>query len=219
MVKNIILIFIAITFLIACNSKQTEQVKKANASVQKQSINTSNTSIQKQSTNTSNAKESVEQQNEKTPIRITKLLNEPGNYLDKPITTIGIVDHVCRHSGKKMVIFEDKPDQSLHVMASNKVKQFKAEVMGNNVVVKGIFKENRIPKSRLLEYKKTFQGKDHVDVHGNENVKVKKEEEEKKHQRQSREKSIDNMLAAIEKSGKDYYSTYYIQCSSYSIKE
>jgi hypothetical protein len=68
------------------------------------------------------------------------------NYVDKEIKVKGIVDHVCKHGGKKLFLVGDYGD--LHVEGEEK---FSDSLAGSNVTVTGIVREFRVDEAYCLQ--------------------------------------------------------------------
>ncbi len=64
-----------------------------------------------------------------------------GDLLDQTVTIEGTVIHICRHSGKKMFISDDR----VKIVVSESIASFDAELEGSVVVIKGIIREEAAP--------------------------------------------------------------------------
>lgn len=71
---------------------------------------------------------------------------EAGKYLDKEVKVKGIVDHICKHGGKKIFLVTD--DGNVHV---NSDSRFEDSLTGNEVIVTGIVRELRIDEGTCLK--------------------------------------------------------------------
>lgn len=70
-----------------------------------------------------------------------------GDYVEKEINVAGIVDHVCKHGGKKILLVSDEGDT--HVFSKNR---FDDKIVGSKIIVAGIVKEDRIDEAYLLKW-------------------------------------------------------------------
>ncbi|MBQ3636341.1 MAG: hypothetical protein II951_12110 [Bacteroidales bacterium] len=61
----------------------------------------------------------------------------------------GYVRHVCKHSGKKCFISDKERKMQIRVTAGGEIGGFNKELIGSEIAVKGILKENRISKEDL----------------------------------------------------------------------
>jgi hypothetical protein len=68
------------------------------------------------------------------------------NYVDKEITTKGIVDHVCRHGGKRLFLVTD--DADLHIDGE---ERFDEDLNGSEIKVTGIVREFRVDEAYCLK--------------------------------------------------------------------
>jgi hypothetical protein len=69
-----------------------------------------------------------------------------GKYVDKEVKVKGIVDHVCRHGGKRILLVDD--DSDLHIDSETR---FDDELMGSEIVVTGIVREFRVDEAYCLK--------------------------------------------------------------------
>jgi len=157
---------------------------------------------------------------EKVELKLSDLLASPAKYLNQTVSTEGTVDHVCKHGGKKMVIFASTPEEGLHVMASDTVPVFSAEINGSNVHVVGVFKENRITKAQVLEM---LAEREAAEAKGNAKPSVEKGEGfghgegAGEHHEEAAQPGKHPLLVEMEASGKDYVSSYYIDCIEFNV--
>lgn len=98
---------------------------------------------------------------------------EAAKYVDKEIKVIGIVDHVCKHGGKKLFLVADGGD--LHVESE---ERFEEDLMGSKIEVTGIVREFRVDEAYVLKMEedniqqhKSGEIEDNVYEHKMENVK------------------------------------------------
>lgn len=73
------------------------------------------------------------------------------NYVDQNIEISGLVDHTCKHSGKRMVIVGDNPDYSVKI-ESGEIDQFNRELEGREVKVIAKVTETRVDANYLDEW-------------------------------------------------------------------
>ena len=69
-----------------------------------------------------------------------------GEFLDKEIQVKGIVDHVCKHGGKKLLLVDEEGD--VHVESESR---FDDAMVGDEVTINGIVTEFRVDESYLLK--------------------------------------------------------------------
>ncbi|MGE5355271.1 MAG: hypothetical protein ACM3PT_03465 [Deltaproteobacteria bacterium] len=71
-------------------------------------------------------------------------------FIGKPVYISGTVDHVCKHSGKKLYIL-GKNDEKVEVLAGD-IERFPKELEGEDIKVKGTVMEERIDEEYLKEW-------------------------------------------------------------------
>ena len=69
-----------------------------------------------------------------------------GDFVNKEIQINGIVDHVCKHGGKKILMVTD--DGDVHITSD---ERFDEALMGNEITLTGIVVEERIDESTCLQ--------------------------------------------------------------------
>ncbi len=78
-----------------------------------------------------------------------------GEFIGKEVQVQGIVDHVCKHGGKKILLVNDAAD--VHVESDTR---FDDDLMGSEITVKGIVTEFRVDEAFLLK-----KEEDHIQSH------------------------------------------------------
>ena len=117
--KNIILLSIITVFFLSCSQNQstdTEEVAVEQAAVSIPTINMASFDL------------------------------DAGKYVGSEIEISGIVDHVCKHSGKKLKLVTD--GASVHVESETR---FDDTLVGNEIKLNGIVRELRIDESYCLQ--------------------------------------------------------------------
>jgi hypothetical protein len=79
-------------------------------------------------------------------ITIAEFNADAGKYLDKEVKVKGIVDHVCKHGGKKIFFVDNEED--LHI---NSETRFEEDLNGSKLIVTGIVREFRVDESYCLQ--------------------------------------------------------------------
>jgi hypothetical protein len=72
--------------------------------------------------------------------------SKAGAFVDKEIKIKGIVDHVCKHSGKKLLVVTD--DGQVHVVSD---VRFDDSLAGSEIMLTGVVVEDRIDESTCLQ--------------------------------------------------------------------
>ena len=93
-----------------------------------------------------NLVELVSNEAEVPVIPLNEFDEKAGSFVDKEVMVSGIVDHVCKHGGKKLFLVDDGGD--LHVVSQ---ERFNDDLNGSKVEVKGIVRELRIDEAYCLK--------------------------------------------------------------------
>lgn len=97
--------------------------------------------------NTNPDQESVEDSIQEIPaLTVSTFEAEAANYVDKEVALSGLVDHVCKHGGKKLLLVAD--GAKVHVEADTR---FEDDLIGQNVSLNGIVRELRIDEAYCLQ--------------------------------------------------------------------
>jgi hypothetical protein len=127
----------------------------------------------------------------------------------KEITVKGTVDHICKHGGKRVKIFGENPDNTLHGEASESTGAFNAELEGSDVCLTGIVAESKMDLAYVEEYEKNLL----------EAIEKNKEEVDMEHAKGvDHHAKLDEIKAwkeEIATNGKGYISSYYLDVTSY----
>ena len=84
---------------------------------------------------------------ELTEINLSEFDTKAGEFVGKEIKVSGIVDHVCKHGGKKILLVDG--DNSLHVFNDNRYDE---ELSGSTVSLIGVVEEEKIDEAYLTEW-------------------------------------------------------------------
>ena len=91
--------------------------------------------------------EAVEATAKKIPqVMLADFDNQAGQYVDQEIKVAGLVDHVCKHGGKKLFLVSD--DADLHVESD---ERFDEALIGSHVMVDGIVREFKVDEAYCLK--------------------------------------------------------------------
>ena len=140
-------------------------------------------------------------QEEAPVIALADFKAKAGDWVGKEVIVEGIVDHVCKHGGKKLFLVDDNGD--LHV---NGEKRFDDALMGNQIVVKGIVKEFRVDEAYCLQQEQDFIQK-HKEGVDPDSVYTQKME------------GITFYRDSMKTTGKDHLSFYSIDYISHEVKK
>ena len=152
---------------------------------------------------------------EGTLITLADLQAKGAENLDKEVQIQGIVDHVCRHGGKKILLVAD--GVSTHIFAE---ERYDDDLTGKEIIVTGFIKEDRTDEASLLEIEESVIN---VHTHGDDEAKDpnKSEEEiaEEVEAQELRQESIityvNNMRDSLKNAGVEYFAEYYLEYISH----
>ncbi len=86
-------------------------------------------------------------------IILSEFESKAGEFVGKEIKVSGIVDHVCKHGGKKILLVDG--DNSLHVFNDNRYDE---ELSGSEISLIGVVEEEKIDEAYLTEWWNHEQG-------------------------------------------------------------
>ena len=124
-----------------------------------------------------------------------------GDYINKEIKVQGIVDHVCKHGGKKILLVTD--DGDVHVYSD---ERFDESLMGSEIIVTGVVLEERIDEAYLLKMEK-------------DNIKSHSEGKSNKEQFNSKKKHLQQYRKQMKSKNINHISNYSLQYISHEIIE
>jgi hypothetical protein len=116
-----------------------------------------------------------------------------GNYVDQEIQIVGIVDHVCKHSGKKLLVVTD--DGQVHVVSDTR---FDDSLTGSEILLNAIVKEERIDEATCLQMEE-------------DNIKSHSEGATNDEMFENRKKHIQEYRDRMKEENKDYVSEFSLQ--------
>lgn len=154
-----------------------------------------------------------------------------GEYVGREVKIEGLVDHVCRHGGKRMFLVYAGTDGRVKVTTGENIPSFDVALEGSDVIVKGVVDELRIDEQYLAEWEKELV----------EQQAMQKEEEAESEPSQDEEhaagehsgmgeeadqgthtdawEQIKMYREQIAASDKGHISFYSIICSEYTLKD
>ncbi len=159
------------------------------------------------SENTKKTGENAEQATEATEatdieeIAVVDFEKAAASFVGKEVKIKGIVDHVCKHGGKKLLLVGD--GASLHAYAEERIDE---EVVGSEIILAGIVEEKRIDEATCLQMEE-----DCMNSH-KEGVKTDDEMEATKHQ-------VEFYRDSMKTAGVEHLSFYSVKYVSHEIVE
>lgn len=80
-------------------------------------------------------------------VTLDEFYASPAQFVDKEITVSALVDHVCKHGGKRILLVSDNND--IHV--DSEEERFTEDLMGKMLELKGIVREFRVDEAYCLK--------------------------------------------------------------------
>ena len=124
-----------------------------------------------------------------------------GEFVNKEVKVQGIVDHVCKHSGKKILLVSD--EGNIHITAE---ERFDAALTGSEITFNGIVVEERIDESYCLKMEE-------------DNIKSHSEGASNEEQFEAKKKHIQTYRDQMKAENTDHISLYTLKYVSHSIVE
>jgi len=143
----------------------------------------------------------VEIKTEKPILALADFDSKAGNWIDKEVEVKGIVDHVCKHGGKKLLLVNDNGD--VHVESETR---FDDALVGDEITLTGVVKEFKVDEAYCLQ-KEEDHMQNHKEGTDSDEVYAKKMEQIKTYR--------DSMKVA----GTDHLSFYSLDYVSHQVKE
>ncbi|MGK7394316.1 MAG: hypothetical protein ACNS62_07075 [Candidatus Cyclobacteriaceae bacterium M3_2C_046] len=126
-------------------------------------------------------------------VRLADFDAEAGKFKDQEVMVKGIVDHVCKHGGKKLFLVDDGGD--LHVESD---QRFDDKLAGSEVMVKGIVRELRIDEAYCLKMEE-------------DNIQSHKTGETDQNLYQRKQEMINSYRDSMKAANKDHLSFYSLE--------
>jgi fructose-specific component phosphotransferase system IIB-like protein len=151
------------------------------------------------------------------PVAITlaEFSDKADSLVGKQVVFTGIVDHTCKHSGKRMFLVDENSDASLKVESGENISSFDASLEGSEVKVTGVVNEKVIDKAYLDEWEADVQ----KEIESSKNLHMGNNEKGKEEENESEESlnQIKNLRKMLAESGEDHLSFYSVECIEYEV--
>ena len=138
---------------------------------------------------------------EKPVLALADFDAKAGNFVNKEIKVNGIVDHVCKHGGKKLLLVNDAGD--VHVDSETR---FDDAMIGDEISLTGIVKEFKVDEAYCLQ-KEEDHLQNHKEGTDSDEVYAKKMEQ------------INIYRDSMKTAGVDHLSFYSLDYVSHKVNE
>jgi hypothetical protein len=151
---------------------------------------------------------------QQAPVEVTieEFNANTADFVGKTLVLTGIVDHVCKHGGKRMFVMGTTPDERVKIEAGE-VGSFDVALEGSEVRVEGVVMELRIDDAYLDNWEEEACSEESRDM-----AKVGQgggEEEAHDGEHEKTLEQIESMRQKLADSGKDYLGYYHLECVSF----
>jgi hypothetical protein len=194
MKKSLILIAIIAVLFAACadsNKKQTDQ------------------------------KEDQQEITVKEPVKVSinEFINNAGDVVGEEIVIEGLVNHVCKHGGKRMFLIDTATQETVKIVVGEGMASFNTDLEGQDVIVKGTVDELRIDEAYLLEWEAELENEEGHEGHeGDGHGEGELGEATDQGEHIAAYEQIAKYREQLKDSEKDHLSFYSIVCNEYEVK-
>lgn len=137
-----------------------------------------------------------------TPIlALAEFDEKAGEFVNQEVEVKGIVDHVCKHGGKKILLVTD--DSDVHVTSD---ERFEETLKGSEISLKGVVIEERIDESYCLKMDE-------------DNIKSHSEGASNKDQFEAKKKHVQQYRDQMKANNVDHISLYSLKYVSHTEAE
>lgn len=89
---------------------------------------------------------------ETAEIRIGHLLSNPGDYVDKAVKVVGLVNDVCPMRGCWVEIIEQQTSERIRFKVQDNVVIFPVEAVGQEIIAEGILRRYEMSKDQATRW-------------------------------------------------------------------
>lgn len=177
--KNSVLIILCALCLTACGNKSTN-------------------------TQTPEVEETTKFSVELPKYKMEELLAVAEQQVGNEVIVIGHVTHTCVHAGKRCFITGEDGETSMRIEAGGEIGGFNRELVGSELAIKGIVRENKLTKEYLDQTEKELK-------------EGALEEDGSAETCAAELNNISSMREWMKANNKDYYSIYYVDGLDYEV--
>ena len=145
--------------------------------------------------------ETIEAVAETPLLAVAEFDTKAGEFVTKEVKVKGIVDHVCKHGGKKLLLVTD--DGKVHVTSDTR---FEEALIGSEIALNGVVAEERIDEAYLLKMEE-----DNIKSHSEGQSNDEQFEAKKNHVQEYRDQMKANNTDHISNYSLEYVSHVEVQ--------
>ncbi len=156
------------------------------------------TACKKDAQKTEETTQQTEEVKADTPLlAIADFNKKAGDFVSKEVKVKGIVDHVCKHGGKKLLLVTD--DGDVHVVSD---ERFEESLKGSEIALNGVVVEERIDEAYCLKMEE-------------DNIKSHSEGKSNNQQFEAKKKHIQQYRDQMKVNNSDHISNYSLEYVSH----
>ncbi len=140
-------------------------------------------------------------------VDVTQLLSVAETKIDAEVEVTGRVNHVCSHSGRRCFLIDSTGEYSIRVEAAGQIESFSKEIIGSEIKVKGVLKEEQLTADEITEWENELKETD-LQTAENQGETCSAEMA-----------NINKMREWMKAHNKNYYAIYYIEGIQYEMVE
>lgn len=138
--------------------------------------------------------------------KLDELLPKAGSLVGQEVVVRGYVTHICKHSGRRCFIVGESQKSSMRVEAAGKIGGFSRELVGAELAVRGILRENRLSREYLAQMEQELHEQKSLEEGSGESCSAELA-------------NLAEMKKWMEANGQDHYSIYYLEGVDYEVVE
>ncbi len=154
-----------------------------------------------------------EQKVEKAVLTPSDFKKNAEKYIGKEVEIAGIVDHICKHGGKKMFLVDEESNGGVKITVGDNMAAFTQDLVGETVKVRGIVEAVKVDEDYLNKMEnETGKGIKHK----REGLHVEGKHNEE-HESDERSEKIENLRKMLKKTGKDHILFFSVKATGYEV--
>lgn len=139
------------------------------------------------------------------PLTVSEVYENGEKYEGKVITVTGKIDHVCRHSNRRMTIVDADGIHDMKINFGEELPPLNNSVAGKQAIATGKLIPSKMDLEEIKKYKE-YLIEHHKDMDPTEHSKQE-------------EKFFDDIIRQFENGEIEYYTHYEFEADSYEIAE
>lgn len=159
----------------------------------------------KQSESSSAAEQVSQKVDVEHAMYVEDILKNAEKEVGKEVNLRGFVTHTCKHSGRRCFVMGRDQKTSMRVEAKGNIGRFSRELVGSELIIKGILRENKLTEEYIDQ--------------AEEELKEQQGKGEDSETCQTELNNLTSMREWMKANHKNYYSIYYLEGTDYEVVE